>query len=224
MRIVVVTGANKGIGKEAAKQLASKGFKVILTARDAAKGKATAKELGMPFYQLDVVDQKSIKKFASALAKDYDKVDVLVNNAGIFIDGQMTTADIDRKTLDTTLATNLHGPIFVTQALLPMLKKSDDPRVINVSSGLGSLSESMGGGYTSYSISKTALNAFTVKFSKDNPSIKIHSMCPGWVRTDMGGKNAERSVEQGADTITWLATEKNIPSGKFFRDRKLLAW
>jgi len=124
-----------------------------------------------------------------------------------------------------TMETNLYGPLMVTRALIPFLKKSDDSRVINLSSTMGQLS-SMGAGYAAYRISKTALNSLTLIQSKElaREGIKVNSMCPGWVRTDMGGSNAERPVEKGAETAVWLSTEGKIPTGKFFKDKKEIPW
>ena len=229
-KIAVVTGANRGIGFEIAKELAEKGFQVILTARDAKKGVLAAKQLaitGLPveFMQLDVSTDKSISKFAKMFSKKFDHLDVLVNNAGILLDEGNTTLDVPREVIKKTLETNLYGPFLLSQAMLPWLLRSEDCRIINISSGLGSLSDAVPG-YPAYSISKTALNGLTVKMAADlkDRGIKVNAVSPGWVKTRMGGDEAPRSVEEGADTAVWLATHKDLPTGKFFKDRKEINW
>lgn len=227
--VVVVTGANRGIGFEIAKELAQKGLKVILTARNESKGKNAAQELknqelDVVFHQLDVNDGNSIQNLANYLDRELGKLDVLVNNAGISIDDGKTTVDVEVDTVRRTMETNFYGPLRVSQALLPLLRKSEDGRIINISSTLGALHNPFSG-MPSYSISKTALNALTVNMAADLAgSVKVNSMCPGWVRTDLGGSRATRSVEEGADTAVWLATAPDIPDGKFLRDRREIDW
>jgi NAD(P)-dependent dehydrogenase (short-subunit alcohol dehydrogenase family) len=229
-RIAVVTGANRGIGFEIVRQLSKKGWKVILTARDEAKGlqasgRLKAEGLDVEFHVLDVTDPGSIRRLKEDLEKTQGRLDVLVNNAGIFIDGNKTSLNVDMKTVRETMETNFIGPFQLSQALLPLLLKSDDARIINISSGLGQLSDGSGG-YPSYSISKAALNMMTVQMAESlgAAGVKVNSVCPGWVRTDMGGPGAPRSVEEGADTAVWLAAAPDIPNGKFIRDRKEIAW
>ncbi len=230
-RIAVVTGANRGLGMESCRQLARHRIKVILTARDANKGKKAAEalrkeHLDVMFHPLDVTDSSSIEQFAHMLEKDYGGVDILVNNAGIFIDpkdeSSVFKADID--TLRTTMETNVYGPIRLCQQLILLMKGNG--RVVNVSSGMGQLSD-MNGGYPGYRLSKTSLNALTRILADElkDTQIKVNSLCPGWVRTDMGGPNADRSVEQGVETIVWLATlPDDGPSGGFFRDKQPIPW
>ena len=152
-------------------------------------------------------------------------LDVLVNNAGVILEGDNSITQLDPETVTKTLQTNTLGPLLVTQAFLPLLAKSKSPRVINVSSGGGQLADGMDTWAPAYCLSKTALNAVTCLFAAALPNFSINSVCPGWVRTDMGGANATRSVEEGADTIVWLATEAptNL-TAKFLRDRKVIAW
>jgi NAD(P)-dependent dehydrogenase (short-subunit alcohol dehydrogenase family) len=229
-KIAVVTGANRGIGFETVRQLAQKGVTVVLTARDEEKGEEAVRVLkgeggDVRFHSLDVTDPDSIRRLSAYIRDTFGKLDILINNAGIFIDGDKTTRDVDMDTVRKTMETNFFGPFQVSQALIPLLMKSRDGRIVNVSSGLGAL-QGMGGGYPSYSISKTALNALTIKLAQDLASvgIKVNAMCPGWVRTDMGGLHATRSVEEGADTVVWLALSDHGATGKFFRDRKEIAW
>ncbi|MHA1884210.1 MAG: SDR family oxidoreductase [Promethearchaeota archaeon] len=228
MNVALITGGNRGIGFEICRQLGKEGFNVILTARDAIKGKrATEKlvnmDLKVEFHKLDVTNTNDIDEIVDYVNKTYKKLDILVNNAGISLDSK-TILDVEMETVRKTLETNLIGPFRLSQAFISLLKKSGDGRIINVSSGMGSFSSGFSGS-PAYSISKAALNALTYKMSMRLPKkIRIYSMTPGWVRTDMGGSSAPRNVEQGADTVLWLATASNIPSGKFYMDRKEIPW
>jgi len=231
-KIALVTGANKGIGFEIVRQLAQAGFQVFLTARDRQRGEEATEKLqqdgfNVAFLQLDVADETTIDQLAKELASQIDHLDVLVNNAGILLDeSNASILDVEPATILETLQTNTLGPLRLIQKLVPLLTKSNSGKVINVSSGGGQLTD-MGDWAPAYSLSKTALNAVTgmMAAALKDKNIVVNSICPGWVRTDMGGSSASRSVEQGADTVTWLATE--APSdltGKFLRDRKVIPW
>ncbi len=231
-KIALVTGANKGIGFEIVRQLAAVGFRVFLTARDRSRGEAACAKLQqdglqVEFLQLDVADPSSIAQLAQELASQTDRLDVLVNNAGILLDASNDSIlSVDSNVILKTLETNTLGPLRLTQELVPLLTKSNAGKIINVSSGGGQLTD-MSDWAPAYSLSKTALNAITGMLAaalRDN-NITVNSICPGWVRTDMGSESAPRSVQQGADTVTWLATE--APSdltGKFLRDRTVIPW
>jgi NAD(P)-dependent dehydrogenase (short-subunit alcohol dehydrogenase family) len=231
-RIALVTGGNRGIGFEICRQLAARGLTVVLGARDAGQGKAAAKTLqdeGLPvdFHRLDVTSCRSIRACVAALAERRGRIDVLVNNAGVLIDSPGSRF-LDSK-LDAyrdTLEANLYGPLQLAQAVIPVMKAKRYGRIVNMSSGLGQLSE-MGTGTPAYRVSKTALNALTrilaAEFHGNN--ILVNSACPGWVRTRMGGEGAPRTPAQGADTAVWLATlPDDGPTGGFFRDRQPIAW
>lgn len=231
-RIAVVTGGGRGIGFEICHQLGQSGCTMVLTARDAKKGEAAAAKLraegsDVRFHVLDVTSAKSIAALAAFLENEFGGVDILVNNAGIMIDPRGSRlADSDLKTFRATLETNTLGPLALTQALLPLMKKRNYGRIVNLSSGLGQLSE-MGGGTPAYRVSKAALNAVTRIAAAETrgANILVNSMCPGWVKTDMGGPNAPRTVAQGAATAVWLATlPDGGPTGGFFRDRKPIPW
>jgi NAD(P)-dependent dehydrogenase (short-subunit alcohol dehydrogenase family) len=230
MKTVLITGANKGLGYEVARQLGEKGFHVFVSARDPEKGYAATETLQKngavaTFVPLDVADPTSIAKAGHLISEAEDHLDVLINNAGVIVEGDSSITQLDAGIINRTLQTNTLGPFLVTQAFLPLLSQSRAPRVINVSSGGGQLSDGMDTWAPAYCLSKTALNAVTCLFAAALPEVSVNSVCPGWVRTDMGGANATRSVEEGADTIVWLATDADKKlTGKFFRDREPIPW
>src|SRR5258708_1987395 len=230
MNTALVTGANKGIGYEVARQLAGKGFQVFVGARNRDAGqKAVAKiaeEGGRAiFLEIDVADNPSVTVAAREFAKAADHLDVLVNNAGIILDGDNAILEISDELLRKTLETNTLGALRVARGFVPLLRKSKVPRVINVSSGGGQLTGGADGWSPAYCISKTALNSVTLHLAAALLKFAVNSVCPGWVRTDMGGQGATRSVEEGADTIVWLATDAPQElTGKFLRDRKEIPW
>ncbi|MBV8140461.1 MAG: SDR family NAD(P)-dependent oxidoreductase [Verrucomicrobia bacterium] len=227
-KTALVTGANKGIGHEIVGQLLAKGLRVILTARNEAAGQKAANSFrgDVQFLPMDVSDDASIEKAARAYGERSDALDVLINNAGIYPDENVDILTIRREQLVKTFQTNTFGPLSVTQAFLPFLKKSDAARVINISSGygeVGGLSQKV----PSYCLSKLALNGVTIMLDQAlrPQGIAVYVMCPGWVRTDMGGANATRSIQEGADTAVWLAIDAPRDlSGKFFRNRSVIGW
>jgi NAD(P)-dependent dehydrogenase (short-subunit alcohol dehydrogenase family) len=236
--VALVTGANKGIGLEIAKQLATRGYVVLLAARDRSRGEAAAKEVRANAHDvraitLDVADAVSIAALPRAIEESEGRLDVLVNNAGVFLDMGTMPGSLDLTKLRQTFDTNFFGAVAVTQAVLPLLKRSPAGRIVNLSSTLGSLTMTarpnfgLNGIGLAYQASKTALNMFTVLLAKElkDTTIKVNSVCPGWVRTDMGSAAAPLSVEQGADTPVWLATlPADGPTGGFFHARKPMAW
>ncbi len=230
MKTALVTGANKGIGHEVARQLMAKGFHVFVGARNRGAGRAVAHAIAKnggkaTFLEIDVANNASVTAAAREFSKIADHLDVLVNNAGIVVDGDSAVLEISDELLRKTLETNTLGALRVTRAFAPLLAKSKKPRVINVSSGGGQLTGGADGWAPGYCISKTALNGVTSQLAAALPKFAVNSVCPGWVQTDMGGKNATRSVGQGADTIVWLATDAPQKlTGKFLRDRKEIPW
>ncbi len=233
-QIALVTGANRGLGLETSRQLAQQGIHVILSSRDVVKGEAAVEKLkaeGLTFsyHPLDVADSESIKRLAQFIQEQFGHLEILVNNAGIFIDPQDAAESIFQANLETlqrTYETNVYGPLQLCQALIPLMQKQGYGRVINVSSGMGQLSD-MNGGSAGYRLSKTGLNALTRIFADElkGTNILVNSVCPGWVRTDMGGPNAHRNIEDGVNTIVWLATlPDGSPTGLFFRDRQPIPW
>jgi NAD(P)-dependent dehydrogenase (short-subunit alcohol dehydrogenase family) len=234
--IAVISGASRGLGFETCRQLGRRGYRVLLTARDLGRAKAAAGTLqdegvNIGFYPLDVTDADSVQALAEHLEREYGRLDVLVNNAGVFLDPMPpedpAASSVFRAEISTvrySMEANAYGPLRLCQALIPLMRGRG--RVVNVSSGMGQLSE-MNGCCPGYRFSKAALNVLTRILADElrDTGIKVNSVCPGWVRTAMGGPNAERSVEEGADTIVWLATlPDDGPSGGFFRDRKPIPW
>lgn len=232
-RVAVVTGASRGIGLEICRQLARRGgIRVVLTARSETGGMAAAAQLRdegleMDFHELDVTSENSVKTIAGWLEATCKRCDILVNNAGILADPRGSRfLDSRPATYRQTLETNVFGPLLLIQALVPLMKKNRYGRIVNISSAQGQLSD-MGVGTPAYRISKAALNALTCVLAAEltGSGILVNSMCPGWVRTDMGGPGAPRTVQQGADTAVWLATlPDDGASGGFFRDRKPIPW
>ena len=228
-RIALVTGANKGIGFEVARQLAREGFHVFLGARDTEAGRAAEGKLreegAVTFLKIDISNAESTERAAEEFSRQADHLDVLVNNAGIMLDEDKDVLKISADAFEKTLRTNALGALLVSQAFVPFLKKSAAPRIVNVSSGGGQLADGADGWAPAYCISKTALNGVTSQLAAALPKFAVNSVCPGWVRTDMGGSNATRSIGEGATGIVWLATDApQKETGKFFRDRKVIPW
>lgn len=230
-KIAVVTGGNKGIGFGICRSLAKQGIRTILTARDVSKGEIAKEQLKQEgleiiFHPLDVTDENSIDSLVSFLSKEFGKLDILINNAAIRKDAGMMGLDVPVEIFREMMDTNLYGPVMMCQALAPLLKKSSAGRIVNVSSGMGSLA-SMGGGSPAYRITKAALNAMTKVLASEfrGSGVLVNCCHPGWVRTDMGGRGASKSIDEGADTPVWLALlSKDGPTGGFFQDRKPMPW
>ena len=228
-RTALVTGANKGIGFEVVRELSRLGLRVFLGARNAKQGRAAAEKLAgdgdVAFVELDITKPDSIRRATEEVGSQTDRLDVLINNAGILLDEDKGALTITPEIFETTLRTNTLGPWLITQAFVPLLKKSRAPRIVNVSSGGGQLEDGADGWAPAYCVSKTGLNGVTVQLAAALPKFAVNSVCPGWVRTEMGGENADRSVAEGAATIVWLATDApHDLTGKFVKDRKVIPW
>lgn len=232
--VAVVTGGNRGLGLETCRQLGVKGYRVVLTARRQKEGQAAARTLqgeglDVRFHPLDVTDDASILRLRDFIRDQFGRLDLLVNNAGVFPDptpgsGRDSLFDARLDTVRRGFETNALGPLRLCQALIPLMQGRG--RVVNVSSGMGQLTE-MNGGSPGYRLSKTALNALTRILADElqGTGIKVNSVCPGWVRTQMGGPEATLSVEEGARGIVWAATLPDEgPSGGFFRHGQPIAW
>ncbi len=220
MKNVLITGSNRGIGLAMTEQFMKAGWKVWAGMRKI--GESQVEELYVPI-ELDVLNSSSIQQVADQIDQVDGKLDVLINNAGI-IDHE-TLMNSSEEDIKRIMETNFYGPFRMIQGLTSLLIKSEDARIVNVSSGMGAIHD-LHSGNAGYRLSKAGLNAQTILWSKDLESkgIKVNAMCPGWVKTDMGGQGAPRTPAQGADTAFWLATDSNIPSGKFFRDRSEISW
>jgi len=227
MSVALVTGSNRGIGREVARQLVARGLEVIVTSRSADKARRAAAEIGAAFhYELDTANAASIAALIGFVKKEVSRLDILVNNAAILGTEHANASDVQPEEFESVWRTNTLGPFLLMKGFAPLLRESGHGRIVNVSSGAGQLS-SMADYAPAYSISKAALNALTIQFANalKRDRTLVNSICPGWVRTDMGGSAAPSSVEEGADSIVWAATlPDNGPTGGFFRDRKPIPW
>ena len=230
-RIALVTGGNRGIGLELCRQLAHQRIRVLLGSRDHAKGIAAAAELnanGLPVEprQLDVANVQSIRECMNWVRRDIGRLDILVNNAGIMVEDDDADPLEEVEIVRDTMQTNVYGPLLLSRLAVPIMKTRRYGRIVNLSSGMGSLSE-MGAGYIAYRMSKAGINVVTrvLAAETEGMGILVNSVDPGWARTAMGGRGATRSVERGAETPLWLATlPDDGPTGGFFRDRRAIAW
>ena len=228
-KYALVTGGNKGIGFAICQGLLKAGFEVVLAARSLDKAKQAIEQLQSAQVHplvLDVADDDSIHQAVETVQREFSQLDVLINNAGIYPDEGVNILTIERNLLDQAMQTNTFGCIRTAQAFLPLLEKAAAARVINVSSGYGAL-DGLSANVPSYCLSKLALNGATIMLAEalHPKGIAVYAMCPGWVKTDMGGASAPRTPEQGADTAIWLSTDASSQlSGKFFRDRKEISY
>lgn len=228
-KIALVTGGNRGIGFTICQGLVDAGFEVIIGSRSLDKGKQAAEKLNsdkVSLVEIDIADDKSIDRAFNKLNGQIDRLDVLINNAGIYPDGSVNILTIDRDLLTKTLNVNTFGTIRVTQVFLPLLEKAGSARIINYSSGFGQLGN-LAANVPSYCLSKLAVNGATIMLADAlaNKNITVNAVDPGWVSTDMGGASAPRTPEQGADTAVWLATIDTVKdSGKLWRDRSIISF
>jgi NAD(P)-dependent dehydrogenase (short-subunit alcohol dehydrogenase family) len=227
-RTALVTGANRGIGHEVCRQLGRQGLRVVLTGRNAAAAADAARDLAREHIDvhaevLDVASEESVKACAARLEQRGLLVDVLVNNAAIYPEGNLL--DVSSSVINECMAINVFGALWTCRAWMPAMIRGGYGRVVNVTSGYGSFAQGLQGPAV-YAVSKAALNALTVRLaSEGRGGVKVNAACPGWVRTRMGGSAAPRAVEDGADTIVWLATlPPDGPTGGLFRDRQLISW
>lgn len=229
--IALVTGGNRGIGYEICYQLATRGTRVYMGVRDVENGmdavaSLAERDVQVQLLHLDVTNESIISDARDTLLEKEGRLDILVNNAGVLLDPPGSTLEASIETIRITMEANVYGPLRLCQMFLPGMIYRNYGRIVNLSSGMGQLSE-MSSGYPGYRISKTALNAVTRFLAAEvqGKNVLINSMCPGWVHTDMGGENAPRTPAQGADTAVWLATlPDDGPNGQFFRDRQPIPW
>ncbi len=226
--IALVTGGNRGIGKEVCRQLAQRGFTVLLSGRDLEKAKDAAADIGMENVlpaQLDVTDEDSISRLRETVEREYGQLDALVNNAGGHYDYWQTALEADFATVRLAADTNLYGPWRLAQAFAPLLRQSAHPRIVNVSSGAGALN-SLGKGPPAYVVSKAGLNALTRMLAAELQAdgVLVNAVCPGWVATDPNNPGG-RPIPEGAAGVVWAALlADDGPSGGFFRDERPLDW
>ena len=227
MTTTLITGANKGLGYETARRLLAEGHDVWVGARDAARGQAAADELGARFVQLDVTDDASV----AAAVETVGELDVLVNNAGIS-GGMVPVPEVTPDVVERVLATNVVGIVRVTQAFTPLLKRSPNPMIVNVSSGMGSI------GITSdperlestlvglqYPASKAAVNMLTTQYAKALPEMRVNCVDPGYTATDFNRHSGHKTVEQGADVIVQMALlDSSGPTGTYVDDQGTVPW
>ena len=230
-RIALVTGGNRGIGLEVCRQLADLGIRVILGSRDAAKGEAAAGDLkgsglSVEPRQLDVASVQSIRECMNWIRNDVGRLDILVNNAGVMLEDADDDPLEELEIIRDTMQINVYGALLLSRLSIPIMKSRRYGRIVNLSSSMGALNE-MGAGYIAYRLSKAGINVVSrvIAAESEGMGILVNSMDPGWVQTAMGGARAPRTVQQGAETITWLATLPDSgPTGLFFRDRKPIPW
>lgn len=230
-QVALVTGGNRGIGYELIKQLALKGFKVILASRDPEMGHEAAQKLmdsnlDVSFVEMDVDNQESISQAAFTINEKYGRLDVLINNAGVYLDKNEKLVNMEPSILERTMATNFFGAYHVIRSFIPLMEKRGFGRIINVSSEYGVVSDMSYPGVGAYKLSKFALNGLTrLAAAEINGDIKINAVDPGWVSSDMGGPSAPRTPKRAAESIMWLATiGPEGPNGGFFRDGKQIDW
>lgn len=231
IKVALVTGGNRGIGYQLVKQLAQKGFKVILASRDPEMGyeavqKLKESNLDISFVVMDVANQESIHQAAITVNERYGRLDVLINNAGVYLEENKRLVVTDPSILEKTMATNFFGVYHMIRSFIPLMEKQGYGRIINVSSEYGAISEMSYPGVGAYKLSKFALNGLTQLVAAEiNGDIKINAVDPGWVSSDMGGPSAPRTPKQAAESILWLATVGSEgPNGGFFRDGKQIDW
>ncbi|AXI30667.1 short-chain dehydrogenase [Priestia megaterium] len=230
-KVALVTGGNRGIGYELVRQLAMDGFKVILTSRNSESGHAAVQKLkeshlDVSFVVMDISSEASIRQAAATVNEQYGRLDVLINNAGIYLDKNQKLVNMDPSVLEKTLTTNFFGTYYVIRSFMPLMEQQAYGRIINVSSGYGAMSEMSSPGVGAYKLSKFILNGLTQLIAAENKKdIKINAVDPGWVSSDMGGPSAPRTPQQAARSILWLATiGPEGPSGGFFKDGKQINW
>jgi NAD(P)-dependent dehydrogenase (short-subunit alcohol dehydrogenase family) len=229
-RIALVTGGNRGIGYETCKELVHVGCHVILTSRNEEDGRRAVAKLDsgdkIVFRKLDITATEEIEALRDWIVDTYGRLDILINNAGIYLDEGVSVFDVGEKTMRDSLEVNFYGAFHLCRAFVPLMRKNGYGRIVNVSSGYGAMSE-MGGQVAAYRISKAALNALSLIIAHElrDSNIKVNAVCPSWVSTEMGGSMAPVSPETASNDIVYFAMlEEGGPSGGFFRFKKPIPW
>lgn len=228
--VAIVTGGNRGIGYEICKELSGAGCRVVLTSRNEQDGRQAVAQLyahdNIAYHRLDVTDSEDIASLQNWILKTYGRVDILINNAGVYLDGGVSVFDVDEKIIQETLEVNLYGAFNMCKAFVPIMRQNGYGRIVNISSGYGAMNK-MAGYESAYRISKAALNALTLIMADElrDGSIKVNAVCPGWVNTEIGGKLAPLSPEIAArDIVHFALIDANDLSGRFFRYKKPIQW
>jgi NAD(P)-dependent dehydrogenase (short-subunit alcohol dehydrogenase family) len=229
-RVAIVTGANRGIGYEICKELSKSGCSVVLTSRNEVDGKNAISSLNeydnIVYHKLDVTDINDISDLRDWILKTYGRLDILINNAGIYLDEGVSVFEVDEKIIQETLAVNFYGALRMCKAFVPVMKQNGYGRIVNISSGYGAMNE-MAGYHAAYRISKASLNALTLIMADElgDGNIKVNAVCPGWVSTAMGGKMAPTSPHMAAmDIVHFALVDAKGPTGSFFRYKKAIQW
>lgn len=230
-KIALVTGGNRGIGYELCKQLAERGIQILMAGRNIVKGTEAARALAhsgldVSFVEMDIDEPNRIFAVMDFIREKYGRVDILVNNAAVYWDEGVRLSEIEPTVLEKTMRTNFFGAYYVIRAVLPLMQKQNYGRIVNISSGYGEYSAMDHEGTGAYKLSKLALNGMTRLFATEiTGNIKINAVCPGWVRTEMGGPHATRSAEEAAASMIWLTElDSDGPNGSFFRDGESIKW
>ena len=229
-RVAIVTGANRGIGYEICKELSKTGCSVVLTSRNEVDGKKAISSLNeydnIVYHKLDVTDINDISDLRDWILKTYGRLDILINNAGIYLDEAVSVIEVDEKIIQETLAVNFYGAFRMCKAFVPVMKQNGYGRIVNISSGYGAMNE-MAGYHAAYRISKASLNALTLIMADElgDGNIKVNAVCPGWVSTAIGGKMAPTSPHMAAmDIVHFALVDAKGPTGSFFRYKKAIQW
>ena len=229
-RVAIVTGGNRGIGYEVCKELSGAGCSVVLTSRNEIDGKNAIVSIhdhdNISYHKLDVTNIKDISYLRDWILKTYGRLDILINNAGIYLDEGVSVFEVDEKIIHETLAVNFYGAFQMCKAFVPIMKQNGYGRIVNISSGYGAMNE-MAGYQAAYRISKASLNALTLIMADElrDVDIKVNAVCPGWVSTNMGGKMAPTSPHIAAmDIVHFALVDSKGPTGKFFRYKKAIQW
>jgi NAD(P)-dependent dehydrogenase (short-subunit alcohol dehydrogenase family) len=228
--VAIVTGGNRGIGYEICKELSMSGCRVVLTSRNEKDGQKAVAALrdheNIAYHKLNVTNSADIASLRDWILKTYGRLDILINNAGVYLDEGVSVFDVDEKIVQETLAVNFYGAFHMCRAFVPIMKQNGYGRIVNISSGYGAMNE-IAGYEAAYRISKAALNALTLIIADElrDGSIKVNAVCPGWVSTDMGGKMAPISPQTAArDIVHFALVNAKGPTGSFFRHKKPIQW
>jgi NAD(P)-dependent dehydrogenase (short-subunit alcohol dehydrogenase family) len=228
--VAIVTGGNRGIGYEICKELSMSGCRVVLTSRNEKDGQKAVAALrdhdNIAYHKLNVTNSADIASLRDWILKTYGRLDILINNAGVYLDEGVSVFDVDEKIVQETLAVNFYGAFHMCRAFVPIMKQNGYGRIVNISSGYGAMNE-IAGYEAAYRISKAALNALTLIIADElrDGSIKVNAVCPGWVSTDMGGKMAPISPQIAArDIVHFALVNAKGPTGSFFRHKKPIQW